>query len=169
MRPDSNKISHACLTHLAREEAQLRVTLTLLERIHSALLRSDVKELTVALEDSARTEAGSAELSGERQHLLEDLATDLAIAVESLTLRRLVEALPPGDRSELTQASERLRTLYSRVDDLVRSNTSLAAYGLGFIRRCLSTLTGTGLPAGRYGANGTHLEVSFRSLISRRG
>jgi hypothetical protein len=155
--------------HLAREEAQLLVTLDLLERIHSALLRSDRKELTAVLEERSRAEVGANQVREAREQLLGQLATNLGLSPEGLTLRRLADALSPTGRAELSLASERLRTLFDQVDKLARSNTALAAYGIGFIRRYLSDLTGSGMPAGRYGANGTHLDVSLRPLFSGRG
>jgi hypothetical protein len=169
MQSNSEEISHACLTHLAREEAQLVVTLEVLKRIRSAMLRSDLAELNAVLEERVSVEFAGSRMADERNRLLKHLAARLGLTSGSLSMRQVVEALPAARRGELQQASQRLRVLLDQVDELSRSSAALAAYTVGFIRRFLADLTGTGSLAGRYGANGTHLEASLRPLIYKRG
>ncbi len=169
MGPDHAEISNACLTHLRREEEVLAEALTLLDRVHQALVRGDLQRLETlrTLQDAAVER--SATLRRDRDRLRQRLGSFLQVSSSSLTLELLAGRLPGPDGLRVRQAGDRVRRLAERVAALTRDNAVLIEHGLDFIRRFLLDVTGGGLPAGRYGPDGSHLEAAFGSLLSARG
>jgi hypothetical protein len=169
MRPDPAEISHAFVTHLGREESALHGALDVLRRVRAALLRSDLKELIALRGPQEQASDESARLRAERDRLRTRLAAAFDLPAQRVSVSTLTAVLPLDLRTPLRSAGDRLRRLAVEVDVLVRGNAALVSHLLRFTRRFLFDLTGGEEAAGCYGADGTHLEASFGSLLSTRG
>lgn len=136
-------LSSRCLAHLEREEALLTATREALRQVHAALVRHDLRALTVALERQGAL-AGTAEsLRHERDRLRQDLAAALGVPVDAARVRALAERLPGPDGERLRRVRARLKGLAEEVEVLNHSNAFLVRACLDFQQRLLDCLTGS--------------------------
>jgi hypothetical protein len=171
MCPDLDDLPQAFQAHLAREEDALNHSLAVLGRVRTALLRSDLAELTALREPQEEAAAETSRLQQQRDELRERLAAALGLPAARVNLSKLIDVLPAGTdwKVSLQGAAERVRRLAVGVDALIQSNASLLSHLVRFTHGVLCEITGGEEAAPGYGRYGTHLEGSFGSLLSTRG
>ena len=111
---------HEKLLLAKREEQQLIVA------GHPAELMKNTGQIT-AWAEQAR------ELEEQRFHMVEELAREWGITERPVTLKRLVDVLPPENREELKKTGERLKILAWEIQTANQTNARL-------LRRSLETL-----------------------------
>jgi hypothetical protein len=163
------EISAICLKHLQREEEVLLAKRDTLRSVHDALVRGAMDTLDSLHERQQEAARATDGLQQERGQFRDRIGTLLQIPPESVTVPRVLEALPEQERGPLGEVQSRLLELTAEVEQLNRAIADLIAYCLGFTRDYLLDITGGGQPAERCGPAGTHLEASCGSFLQARG
>jgi hypothetical protein len=169
LRDHHAEISALCLNHLRREEAVLLGKRDTLHNIHAALVRGNLDTMESLQQRQQEAVRTSDDSRHEREQFRNRIGTLLQLPPESVTISRVVAALPEAEREPLRVVWSRLLELAAEVDKLNGDIAALIDYCLGFTRRYLLDITGGGRPAEGYGPAGTHLDASAGSFLHARG
>lgn len=169
MRNDPADLSAVCLKHLRREEEVLRDKRETLRSVRAALVGGPADALDALRESQEEAARATERLRVERDRFRWLAGELLQLPPETVTVRRVVDALPEDERGPVRAAWSRLLDLATEVEKLNRDNAAVIDYCLGFTRSCLLDITGGGRSAGRYGPGGAHLEAPCGSLLEARG
>lgn len=118
---------HEKLLLAKREEQKLIVT------AHPAALLKNTEKIS-GLAEQARN------LEEKRAELTEALAGELGIDARPVTLKRLLEVLPPENRIELEKTGERLKTIAREIKAVNQSNSRLLRKTLEFVNQEIAGL-----------------------------
>jgi hypothetical protein len=162
--------ARAWLAQLEHEESYLEQLRDALGHVYEALLHGDLVALHTALEHQESLRHAGESLGAKRSRLVEELAVQLALPVEALTLERLATACPENVAVRLQNVRACLVPLAAEVHKLNETNAALSAHSLDFVNRLLLSLTGQNSAGMRYSsAGGAYQMAGCGSILSTRG
>jgi hypothetical protein len=116
------------------------------------------KSMAVSLQDAAEARSASAT----------ELARELGLPAQDVTLGALAAKLPEPLAGELRAARDRLTALTTELADVQRRNANLIGHLRSYVRGVLATLTAAEAPA-RYGPSGSQVVPAAGAAIQARG
>ena len=149
----------ALLRHLEREELLLRESLAKSNELFAALRRGDLpapqqlssqqEPLAAALRDAADARSTSAA----------DLAREVGLSGEGVTLANLAAKLPESLAADVAAVRTRLAQVAAELADVQARNANLVGHLRSYLRGVLSGPSGTESPS-RYGPSGARLDTA---------
>ena len=128
-------------SHLLDEEGVLYgELLEVLKSEKESLLTMDLKRFTGSLEIKQDLLRRLRHLEHRRNELQADLAAQLGLPAETLTMKRLAACLPAREGERLARQRSGFKDIVARVRALQRSNRRLVSHGLALTRNSLRFL-----------------------------
>lgn len=140
--------------HLQDEEQTLAVLLLSVREIRQALIARDGERLTRALESEADSLQLGEFMREKRTAFRRELAEQLRVAPEEITLSRLDGCVSESSRGELSATRQRLREMSEELARLNRQNAAMIQQTLDLTERIVGQLTGNGPHFTSYNAHG---------------
>lgn len=155
--------------HLQNEEQSLAVLLLSVREIRQALIARDGERLTRALESEADSLQLGEVMREKRAAFRRELAEQLRIAPEEITLSRLDGCVSEASRGELSATRQRLREMSEELARLNRQNAAMIQQTLDLTERIVGQLTGNGPHFTSYNAHGESEATNFGPVLQWGG
>ncbi|HEY1188501.1 MAG TPA: flagellar export chaperone FlgN [Gemmata sp.] len=156
------------LQHLGVEEQLLTQARDKALEVYAALRGGDLKGVTALGAQQEELAAALRAASAARLGVTNDLASDLNISPDRLTLLQLTEALPEPEREAVRAARARLSACAAEFTRIQTRNANLLGHLRSFIRDVLADITPDSTPQ-RYGPTGGWLSPAPGAPLLRRG
>jgi hypothetical protein len=166
--PPLPALTAALLTHLDHEEALLRDAHTNVTGLHAALCRGDLAGGRAICAGQPALAAALRAAAEARATASAQLARELGLSGNGITLAALAARLPEELAAGLLAARTRLTALAADLSIIQARNANLLVHLRSFFRGVLSGLTAADAPP-RYGPSGRRLEFFTGSAVQGRG
>ena len=167
--PLSGQMTERVLQHLREEEAALVGMLESVQAVRQSLISRDDEALTKSLAQEGQHLQRAEEIRERRQHLRGEIAAELGISAEHVTLHKLCECTLGELCADITRFRQRLAEMSAEVSRLNRQNAALIRQSLDITTAILGQLTGTPPDADCYNAAGVREETRFGSVVQWGG
>jgi hypothetical protein len=155
--PPHPKHARTFLQQLAREESLLRDALANVTVLHGALRRGALAESLTYSTEQAALGVALREAADARTASALELAREVGLTGEDLTLSALAAKLPESLAAEVRDARARLAGVTAELSAVHTDNANLIGHLRSFFRGVLSGLATPGAPQ-RYGPSGGRVE-----------
>ncbi len=134
-----------------------------------AIVEDDIEAIEQCIAIQSEVAVAAHQLEGRRVRVVQQLAEQLDMDAENISLSRLVEALEDPRAEELTQMREKLLELNGKIRTTSANNAFLIRQSLRYTERCLDILTGqSALQRGVYGQFGkVRRDSGARSFLNQ--
>ncbi len=134
-----------------------------------AIVEDDIEAIEACVAIQGEVAVAAHQLEGRRVRVVQQLAEQLDIDADNISLSRLVEALEDPRAEELTQMREKLLELNGKIRTTSANNAFLIRQSLRYTERCLDILTGqSSVQRGVYGQFGkVRRDSGARSFLNQ--
>ncbi len=115
--------------------------LEVLQEEQRAIVEDDIETIEACVAVQQEVAGTAHQLEGKRVRIVEQLAQQLDLEPQNMSLSRLVEALEGPRAEELTQMRAKLLELNGKIRNVSENNSFLIRQSLRYTERCLDILT----------------------------
>ncbi len=151
---DSVEHDTRIISHLREEEQTLAILLVAVREIRHALMNRDGERLTQALQAEAESFQMGELMRDKRATLRRQLAEQLQMPADEVTLSSLESVVSIGTRGKLAKCRQRLQEMSDELLRLNRQNAAMIQQTLELTERIVGQLTGSGPHFTSYSATG---------------
>lgn len=167
--PLGGQMTERVLQHLHDEVAALTAMLECVQNVRQALISHDGEALTKSLAQEGQYLQRAEEVRERRQHLRDEIAVELGILPEHVTLHKLCECTTGESCAEITRYRQRLAEMTAEANRLNRQNAALIRQSLDITKAIIGQLTGSAPDADCYNSAGVREETRFGSVVQWGG
>lgn len=139
---------------LQQTERQYLELLPILQKEKQMIISARLDDIQKVSEEKERLLQSIRQLESRRKVLLDQLASDLEMKSEGLTLSAIAERVSPSYRTQLIRLRTSLKTIMAKVAAVNNESRALIHHCLGTIRQALSFLTPKSTDSSVYQSSG---------------
>ena len=151
--PPGSLVFGLCRALVAREESYLQTVLSALRQVREMLGSGEPEALGDALRQAVEAAAVVTTLRQQRDRFRQVASNVLQVPAANVTLRLVVEHLPPEEAEVISAGRGRLRNLAAAVEQINHGNAVVVWWCLDFIHQVFAQIQGNPIRA-RYSSKG---------------